>query len=115
VEIVKPSFAEDLTWTLSDGTNRFDAVMKDPNFIERVKAGEDFRIGDLLKVTIETTQTLTAQGLRTRREIVVVVEEFKVPRQAPLLPVPRFPQPPSLSGGLLPRGRRARKRSKGKR
>jgi hypothetical protein len=53
VEIVKPSFDEDLTWTLSDGSGgRFDAVVTDPIFIDRVKNGEDFRIGDLLRVTI---------------------------------------------------------------
>lgn len=90
VEIVKPSFDEDLTWTLSDGNGRFDAVMKDPNFIDRVKAGEDFRIGDLLRVTIDTHQSLTANGLRTRREVVRVVEEIKAPRQANLLPIPQF-------------------------
>jgi hypothetical protein len=89
VEVVKPSFAEDLTWTFSDGSNRFDAIMKDHGFIERVKAGEDFRIGDLLRVTIETHQSLTANGLRTKREIVRVVETIKVPRQTSLLPVPQ--------------------------
>jgi len=100
VEIVKPSFAEDLTWTLSDGSSagRFDAVMRDAVFIERVKAGEDFRIGDLLKVTIETHQSLTATGLRTRREITEVVEEIKAPRQTHLLPTPQFKQPLLLTG-----------------
>lgn len=95
VEVVKPSFAEDLTWTLSDGGVRFDAVMKDRAFIERVKAGEEFRIGDLLKVSIATQQSMTASGLRTRREIVRVVEVIKIARQRSLLeeekatPVPR--------------------------
>ena len=106
VEVVKPSFAEDLTWTLSDGSGgRFDAVMKDPVFIERVQSGEDFRIGDLLRVTIQTHQSLTATGLRTRREVVQVIEEIKAPRQAQLLPVPKlqFKDLPALEQGLSPR------------
>jgi hypothetical protein len=107
VEVVKPSFAEDLTWTLSDGTNRFDATMKDQGFIGRVQAGEDFRIGDLLRVTIETSQSLTASGLRTRREIVAVVDTIKVPRQVPLLPPPQ-----GASSDATPTRRRRRKRFK---
>lgn len=112
VEIVKPSFDEDLTWTLSDGSGgRFDAVMKDPTFIQRVKAGEDFRIGDLLKVTIETRQSIAANGLRTRREVIEVLEQMKVPRQAPLLPQPRFKQPPLLDGSRkAARSRKGRKK-----
>jgi hypothetical protein len=61
--------------------------MKDPVFLERVKNGEDFRIGDVLKVTIETRQSIAAGGLRTRREVVQVIEEIKAPRQVQLLPV----------------------------
>jgi hypothetical protein len=99
VEVVKPSFAEDLTWTVSDGTTRFDAIMKDHDFMDRVKAGEDFRIGDLLRVTIETNQWITATGLRTRREIVEVVEIQKVPRQASLLPPPMAPDVAAVARG----------------
>ncbi len=73
-------------------------MMKDPVFIERVKSGEDFRIGDLLRVTIETHQSLTPTGLRTRREVIDVIEEIKAPRQVHLLPTRRFPQPPLLTG-----------------
>lgn len=110
VEIVKPSFDEDLTWTLSDGGagGRFDAVVTDQAFIERVKNGEDFRIGDLLRVKIETHQWLTDKGLRTRREVVEVIEEMKAPRQTPLLPTPQFKQPPLLDG--KPAESRKRKR-----
>ena len=95
VEIVKPSFDQDLTWTFSDGSagGRFEAVMKDPVFLERVKAGEDFRIGDLLRVTIETKQSITTTGLRTRREVTDVHDQIKVPRQVPLLPPPVLPPP----------------------
>jgi len=109
----KPSFDEDLTWTLSDGSGgRFDAVMRDQVFLDRVKAGEDFRIGDLLKVTIKTNQYLTANGLRTRREVIDVVEGIKAPRQAYLLPAPRLPQTPSLVGGPLSHARRSRRRAR---
>lgn len=111
VEVVKPSFAEDLTWTLSDGSgSRFDAAMKDTAFLGRVKAGEDFRIGDLLRVTIRTIQSVTPQGLRTRREIVEVVEPLKVPRQPELLPPPRFRRTAELPG----MARKSRTRGKGR-
>lgn len=112
MEIVKPSFDEDLTWTLSDGSGgRFDVVMKDQDFIDRVKAGEDFRIGDLLRVTIETKQTIGVNGLRTRREVTQVVEEIKAPRQSHLLPPPRFQQPKLLDGS---KKAAARKRAGGR-
>jgi hypothetical protein len=115
VEVIKPSFAEDLTWTVSDGSDRFDVVMKDEAFVDRVKQGEDFRIGDLLRVTIATKQWLTPDGLRTRREIIEVVEEIKAPRQARLLPTPQFIPPPLLNGTpaeskALPPSKRRRRR-----
>lgn len=117
VEVVKPSFDEDLTWTLSDGSGgRFDVVMKDQAFIDRVKAGEDFRIGDLLKVRIETKQSIGISGLRTRREVTQVIEEIKAPRQSHLLPTPRFKQPSLLDGSNTVAARKGRgRKGKGRR
>jgi hypothetical protein len=88
VAVVKPSFDEELTWTLFDGSTRYEATMKDRAFLNRVLNGEDFRIGDYLRVRLSTHQFMTANGLRTRREVIEVLEEMKAPRQPNLLPEP---------------------------
>ena len=111
VEIIKPSFEKDLTWTFSDGQTRFDATMSDPNYLQRVQAGEEFRIGDYLTVRMVAKQSMTVGGLRTRREVIEVVSVQKAPRQAQLLPTPRFTAPEPLAEPKSSRRRAPSKRS----
>jgi hypothetical protein len=89
-EVVKPSFQPDLKWTFSDGSGgRWNALMKDDVFLERVQTGaRTFGKGDVLRVLVQSTTHITADGLRTEHEIIRVMDEFNAPRQAGLLPRP---------------------------
>jgi hypothetical protein len=115
--VIKPSFVEDLTWTFSDGATRFDATVKDRTFLSRVSAGEDFRVGDYLRVRLETHQSMTAGTLRTKREVVEVVEAMKAPRQMNMLPQPEpevfhqgTPKPRQLPRARLGKPKKVRRR-----
>jgi hypothetical protein len=92
-EVIKPSFEDSLTWVFSDGSGgKINAIMKDKDFAERVERGERaFAKGDVLKVRMRTRTYFSGDdGLRTDHEVLEVLEEFMNPRQAALLPRPRF-------------------------
>lgn len=74
VEIIKPSFADDLVWTVSGGEGeRFTAKMADPNFQERVDRGEVFfKKGDLAIVEVATKSWVVDGKLRSEHEITEV-------------------------------------------
>jgi hypothetical protein len=97
VEVIKPSFQEDLRWSFSDGSGgRMGAVMKDPEFRKRVESGErSFAKGDILRVLVRSTPRITPDGLRTEHEILRVLEEFSAPRQRGFL----LPPPPEGDDG----------------
>jgi hypothetical protein len=83
LEVIKPSFQEDLTWVFSDGSGgRIGALMLDRGFLQRVQNGlRTFAKGDVLKVRLRSRPYMTADGLRTEHAIVDVIEEINQPRQ----------------------------------
>lgn len=86
LEVIKPSFQEDLKWTLSDGDGTLNADMGDKEFFEKVHRGEiGFVKGDVLKVEMLTKSWHSMEGLRTERKILKVLEVLPAPRQIPLL------------------------------
>ncbi len=86
LEVIKPSFQEDLKWTLSDGDGILNADMGVKEFFEKVHRGEiGFVKGDVLKVDMQTKSWHSIEGLRTERKILKVIEVLPAPRQIPLL------------------------------
>jgi hypothetical protein len=71
IEIVKPSFAEDLVWTVSGGEGeRFTAKMADPEFNERVNRGEIFfKKGDIAIVEVATKSWFVEGRVHSEHEI----------------------------------------------
>lgn len=111
LEVIKPSFQEDLTWVFSDGSGgRIGALMLDRGFLQRVLNGlRTFAKGDVLKVRLRSRAYMTAEGLRTEHAVVDVIEEINQPRQDALLPVPRFERPKMKTSPTPPRVRRRRR------
>jgi hypothetical protein len=99
VEIVKPSFDEGLTWTVSDGARRFGARMSDDRFLDEIRSGLPFAKGDMLRVHLSAKQRRTAGGLKADISIVRVFERIAAPRQTDI-----FELPPSAESSpkLLP-------------
>ena len=96
MQVIKPSFEESLSWVFSDGSNggRFGALMLDKNFLRRVQSGErTFAKGDVLRVRLRTRAYMTPDGLRAEHTVTDVLEEINQPRQAQMLPIPRFARP----------------------
>lgn len=112
LEVIKPSFQDELTWVFSDGSGgRISALMQDKNFLRRVQNGErTFAKGDVLRVRLRSRAYMTADGLRTEHVILDVLEEINQPRQAPMLPEPRFPRPLPLGTGRKAKSKSARKK-----
>lgn len=110
LEVIKPSFQEDLTWVFSDGSGgRYGALMQDRRFLRRVQSGErTFAKGDVLRVRLRSRAYMTADGLRTEHTVVEVIEELDQPRQFVLLPTPQFERPRPLHT-VKPKAERKRK------
>jgi hypothetical protein len=74
VEIVKPSFADDLVWTVSAGEGeRFTAKMADKEFQARVDKGDVFfRKGDVAIMEIATRSWVVDGRVHSEHEIVKV-------------------------------------------
>lgn len=86
LEVIKPSFQENLKWTLSDGDGTVNADMGDKDFLEKLNRREvGFVKGDVLKVEMQTKSWHSMNGLRTERRITKVLEVIPAPRQIPLL------------------------------
>lgn len=111
VEIIKPSFADDLVWTVSGGEGeRFTAKMADPEFQERVDRGEVFfKKGDIAIVDVATKSWVVNGRLHSEHEITKVRSfEHGTDQQLGLLtaaeasspgPVPAVPGPPDEKDG----------------
>ena len=74
VEIIKPSFADDLVWTVSGGDGeRFTAKMVDPDFQSRVDSGDVFfKKGDIAIVEVTTKSWVVNGRLHSEHEITKV-------------------------------------------
>jgi hypothetical protein len=87
VVIVAPSFQEGNKWRVSDGSRTIFVSVADPNFIGAVQSGrEAFRKGDILRVQLQTRQSLEGKELKAEHAIVKVLQHESAPRQANLLP-----------------------------
>ena len=78
LEVVKPSFREDLRWSLwtLDG-QRVGVNMLDQDFLKRVDSGEiAFRKGDLLRVTVRTKAWKVKGQWRVERDVLKVIDHF---------------------------------------
>lgn len=68
LQVAMPGFRDGLKWKLSDGSQMFQAVIRDPAFLDRVDAGEPFRKGDLLDCEVLVRQWQSFAGrLRVER------------------------------------------------
>ena len=112
VEVIKPSFQEQLSWMFSDGSGgRFGALMLDKNFLRRVQSGErTFAKGDVLRVRLRTRAYMTPDGLRAEHAVTDVLSELNQPRQPHMMPEPRFERPAPIPTPTS--GRRGAKRKR---
>lgn len=86
LEVIKPSFQENLKWTFSEGDGTVNADMGDKDFLDRLNRREiGFVKGDVLKVEMQTKTFHSVNGLRTERKILKVLLIIPAPRQIPLL------------------------------
>ena len=101
LRVIKANF-EKGKWGFSDGTTKFGADIHDPIFQQRLNAREiGFYKGDVLRVLLETVQTLGDGGrFTTAYHIHHVLEYIPSLTQIPLLPTPGGPQGPKR--GQLP-------------
>ena len=84
--IVSLSFKEDNKWRLTDGSSILNVKISDHDFMLKVDSGEiSFTKGDLLKVSLKTTQMQTADGIKTEYEAVRVLEHRKAAKQISLI------------------------------
>lgn len=80
--IISLAFKEDNKWRLSDGDNTYSVLIKDEEFIERIKRNqESFSMGSLLRVNLRTIQYKTDIGLKTEYEILKVIEHVAPHKQ----------------------------------
>jgi hypothetical protein len=76
------AFKEDNKWRLSDGEASFYVKIADEEFLGHVDRSEiSFSKGDLLKVSLKTTQTRGLDGLHTEHEITKVIEHKSAAKQ----------------------------------
>jgi hypothetical protein len=84
VNLIEISFEEGLKWKLSDGENRFNAVVIDENFQKEIDAGKKFSKNDILVVEIRTRQISTGDGIKNQHEILRVIKHIPAEQQAEL-------------------------------
>ncbi len=85
VSLIEIAFEEGLKWRLSDGDNKFYAVMADNNFLGQMDTGKTFTKGDVLEVEMETTQTATLKGIKNEHRVLKVINHLSRSQQLPLL------------------------------
>jgi hypothetical protein len=91
---------EDGKWGFSDGNAKFNAIIKDAGFRDKLDSGQEgFYKGDVLRVELTTTQTVDASGnFKSEYRIDKVIEHIHPWLQQPLItdaPTPeglRFPK-----------------------
>jgi len=91
---VAVQFSEGLKWRFFDGESTFYVTIEDTRFAEAVEQGtERFAKNDMLRVRLRTRQTMGANGLRTERSIVEVLQHVAGAVQLDL-----FAQPTDSTG-----------------
>jgi hypothetical protein len=87
LQIVKPSFDENLKWTFFDGNSNFFADIEDDEFFGEVQRRErKFAKGDLLRVILFVESFISETGQITNVRIVRrVLEQIEPPQQIPLV------------------------------
>ncbi len=71
--ILSPSFKFGAKWRVSDGATEMDVSIRDEEFLRSVQGGEEvFRHGDILHVTLQTTQWVEGMMLRAESAITKV-------------------------------------------
>jgi len=78
------SFQEGLVWKFHDGGSKLNARIADPDFVQSIDKGIEFRKGDILVVDMATRQIQTKSGLKNEHTIVKVLEHRKAYRQLDL-------------------------------
>lgn len=85
-KVLNVSF-EDLKWKLSLGDAKIYATLDDAVFKEKMDKHEVwFEKGDMLKILLETTQVIKADGDITNQYTILKVEEVRHPKQETELP-----------------------------
>jgi len=87
LQIVKPSFDNDMMWMFSDGTTNFYVTIADREFLRQVQNRERrFAKGDLLKVILRVESFVSEAGqISNRRTILQVLNQIEPSRQIPLI------------------------------
>jgi hypothetical protein len=81
LEIRSVQFTEGNKWSFSDGQANFSAALEDFEFVQRVKNGEPFSSGDMLRCRVRVVQNQDEGGkLHTERYITEVIKHIRSPR-----------------------------------
>ena len=76
--IVSAAFEPQIKWRLFDGTNKIVASIEDKAFLRKVEAGlVTFTNGDAIKVKMRLHQWTGPEGLKSKHEVIEVVEHIK--------------------------------------
>jgi hypothetical protein len=82
LKILSVVFTEGNKWRFTDGDVAFSAAIEDTAFLERVKLGEAFSDGDVLRCRMREVQSESEDGkLSTDRFIVEVLEHIPRPQR----------------------------------
>lgn len=84
VHLIEISFEAGLKWKLSDGENRFNALVLDENFQSEIRAGKKFSKGDILLVEIRTRQVSAGEGIKNEHEVLNVLKHIPAEQQSEL-------------------------------
>jgi hypothetical protein len=86
LQVMKPSFDDNLKWVFSDGQSNFFADMGDDGYFARVRNREEvFGSGDILKVTLRSTTWRDDDGkLHTDHVVTSVIQKIVPEKQIPL-------------------------------
>lgn len=86
LSILSVVFTEGNKWRFTDGEATFSAAIEDVTFLGRVKHGEAFRDGDMLRCRIREVQSKRDEKLHSERHITEVIEHIPREPQLPLDP-----------------------------
>lgn len=81
MNLVEVAFEEGLKWRLSDGDNKFYAIIDDKEFLKQMEQGKACAKGDILEVELETTQVATTKGIKNEHRVFKVIQHISSPKQ----------------------------------
>jgi len=93
VGITSVVFAEGNKWRLSLGDRTFHAAIHDEAFLRKVKSGEEFSNGDMLRCRLRISQYSGTDGLRTEYEVLEVIDHIRRAVQLRIDETPGDPGP----------------------